>query len=134
MHFISILILRFKTHPPYHRKQSEMKTKVASNKSSTTIYVMRNSVALEKHIFQTFQGASYVLYSYVGIEALTFLLDETHHPRRRIPTVIPICNGLMSLVFFLVTMVVTLAIDITKLSPKVLLPEIYGVISVPAAR
>uniref|UniRef100_A0A914X287 Uncharacterized protein n=1 Tax=Plectus sambesii TaxID=2011161 RepID=A0A914X287_9BILA len=80
------------------------------------------------------QGTSYVLYSFVGIEALTFLLDETHHPRRRIPAVIPICNGLMSLIFFLVTMVVTLAIDITKLSPRIMLPEVYGVISVPAAK
>ncbi len=83
---------------------------------------------------QVFKGASFLIYGYIGWEALTYVLEEVPHAEKRMPVVIPLCNVLLTIYFFLTSLSITLALDVSLFPNSVILPDIYGRISVAASR
>jgi amino acid transporter len=85
-------------------------------------------------MLQLLRGVSFILVAFSGVEALTFVLDESHHPRRRLPRLLPTAITALALFFFFVTMTSTLAVDFTQLENGYLLPEMFRPLKAPAAR
>ncbi|MFH4976491.1 hypothetical protein AB6A40_003200 [Gnathostoma spinigerum] len=81
-----------------------------------------------------FAGGAHLLCAYIGVEGLTYLLEETHSPRRRIPILLPILTVVFTLFIFLATMVFTLSANISRFPSEMLMPEIYRILNVPAAK
>lgn len=80
------------------------------------------------------KGASNYLCAYVGIEALSFLLDETKSPRKRLPPIILFMIITLTLIMFLTAMVITLVTDISTYPNDMLFPDIFDKLSVPSAK
>ncbi|VDM20840.1 unnamed protein product [Wuchereria bancrofti] len=80
------------------------------------------------------KGASNYLCAYIGIETLSFLLEETKNPRKRLPFIMPFIITALTLVMFLTTMVITLATDISKYPDDMLFPDIFDKLKIPSAK
>ncbi|VDK72644.1 unnamed protein product [Onchocerca ochengi] len=80
------------------------------------------------------KGASNYLCAYIGIETLSFLLDETQKPRKRLPFIMPYIIIPLTLIMFLTTMIITLVTDITKYPDNMLFPNIFDKLKIPSAK
>ncbi|VDK72307.1 unnamed protein product [Litomosoides sigmodontis] len=80
------------------------------------------------------KGASNYLSAYVGIEALSFLMDETKNPRKRLPSLMLFMIITLTLIMFLTTTVITLVTDISTYPSDMLFPDIFDKLSVPSAK
>ncbi|VDM37559.1 unnamed protein product [Toxocara canis] len=80
------------------------------------------------------RGASCFMCAYIGIEALSYLFEETHTPRKRIPVVLPFIVFTFTLFIFFVTMIFAMTTDFSKFSGAVLLPDVFRAIKIPSAR
>ncbi|WKX96891.1 hypothetical protein Q1695_012942 [Nippostrongylus brasiliensis] len=72
--------------------------------------------------------------AFAGVDGISYLFDETKNPRRRMPVLLPCLVTFLSLFFFVVIMIFSLSTDVSKLPPKTLVPEMFSVLNVPAAR
>uniref|UniRef100_A0A0M3INC8 AA_permease domain-containing protein n=1 Tax=Ascaris lumbricoides TaxID=6252 RepID=A0A0M3INC8_ASCLU len=79
-------------------------------------------------------GASCFICAYAGVEALSYLFEETHAPRIRIPLILPFIVFTFTLFIFLVTMVFTMTTDFSKFPTTMLLPDVFAAIKIPSAR
>ncbi|PIO73440.1 hypothetical protein TELCIR_04582, partial [Teladorsagia circumcincta] len=71
--------------------------------------------------------------AFTGVDAASYLFDETRSPRRKMPVLLPTLVTLLSLFFFIVVMIFSLSTDVSKLSARTLVPEMFSVLNVPAA-
>ncbi|VDP29652.1 unnamed protein product [Heligmosomoides polygyrus] len=72
--------------------------------------------------------------AFAGVDATSYLFDETKSPRRKMPVLLPTLTTFLSLFFFIVVMIFSLSTDVSKLSTKTLVPEMFSVLNVPAAK
>uniref|UniRef100_A0A0N4WC72 AA_permease_C domain-containing protein n=1 Tax=Haemonchus placei TaxID=6290 RepID=A0A0N4WC72_HAEPC len=72
--------------------------------------------------------------AFAGVDAASYLFDETKSPRRKMTVLLPTLVTLLSLFFFVVVMIFSLSTDVSKLSPETLVPEMFSVLNVPAAK
>ncbi|VDM96241.1 unnamed protein product [Thelazia callipaeda] len=80
------------------------------------------------------KGASYYLSAYIGIETLTFLLEETKNPQKKLAISLPFIIIALSLIMFLTTMVFTLVADVSAYPNKMFLPDIFDQLGIPSAK
>ncbi|VBB28860.1 unnamed protein product [Acanthocheilonema viteae] len=80
------------------------------------------------------KGASNYLCTFIGIETLSFLLEETKNPRKRLPLIMPFIITALTLIMFLTTMVITLVADITTYPNDMLFPDIFDKLGIPSAK
>uniref|UniRef100_A0A915PYL9 Cationic amino acid transporter C-terminal domain-containing protein n=1 Tax=Setaria digitata TaxID=48799 RepID=A0A915PYL9_9BILA len=80
------------------------------------------------------KGASNYLCAYIGIETLSFLLEETKKPRKRLPFIVPFIIAASTVILFLTTMVITLVADITKYPDEMLFPSVFDKLRMPSAK
>lgn len=75
-----------------------------------------------------------MLRSFSGVEAVTCLTEEIGNYHSRFPFVIPLSNCLLFLFHFLMCAIMTLIVPYGQLPTEIALPNLFGLISVPASR
>lgn len=83
---------------------------------------------------QVVTGASGYLCAYIGVETLTFLLEETKNPRKRLPFIVPLLIFAFTLIMFLSTMIFTLVADVSKYPADMLVPNIFEELRISSAK
>ncbi|CAJ0581778.1 unnamed protein product, partial [Mesorhabditis spiculigera] len=79
------------------------------------------------------QSSSLFLLLPFGIDALSSLLEETSHPRKKIGTMFPLLSVGLSLIVFIFSTVVSLTIRPDALRSAAILPELFRLANVPSA-
>ncbi|CAJ0605554.1 unnamed protein product [Cylicocyclus nassatus] len=72
--------------------------------------------------------------AFAGVDATSYLFEETKTPRKQLSTLLPTLVTFLSLFFFFVVMIFSLSTDVSKLPENVLVPEMFSVLNVPAAK
>ncbi|KAL6734726.1 hypothetical protein Aduo_005234 [Ancylostoma duodenale] len=72
--------------------------------------------------------------AFAGVDATSYLFEESKNPRKKVPVLLPMLVTFLSLFFFVVVMIFSLSTDVSKLPQNVLVPEMFSVLNVPAAK
>ncbi|KAE9420814.1 hypothetical protein Angca_003969 [Angiostrongylus cantonensis] len=72
--------------------------------------------------------------AYAGVDATSYLFDETKSPRKNLPVLLPTLVAFLSIFFFIITMIFSLSTDVSKLPQKILLPEMLSVLNIQAVK
>ncbi|EYC45562.1 hypothetical protein Y032_0423g1200 [Ancylostoma ceylanicum] len=72
--------------------------------------------------------------AFAGVDATSYLFEESKNPRKKVPVLLPMLVTFLSLFFFVVVMIFSLSTDVSKLPENVLVPEMFSVLNVPAAK
>ncbi|CAD6190204.1 unnamed protein product [Caenorhabditis auriculariae] len=85
-----------------------------------------------------FQGVLHAICAlcacYTGVESTTSLLEETKNPRKRVSGVFSFLVVALTAIFFIATLVFSLCTNVSELSDSILLPEIFTMLNIPAAK
>ncbi|EGT48338.1 hypothetical protein CAEBREN_07285 [Caenorhabditis brenneri] len=71
---------------------------------------------------------------YTGIESTSCLLEETKNPRKRISGVLSFLVLVLTTIFFVLSITFSLSTNVTALSEGIMIPEVFSVINIPAAK
>ncbi|VDK42211.1 unnamed protein product [Gongylonema pulchrum] len=80
------------------------------------------------------KGASIYLCAYIGIETLSFLLEETKSPRKRLPCIVPLLVFAFTIIMFFSNMIFTLVGDVSKYPSDMLVPDMFDTLRIPSAK
>ncbi|VDK25124.1 unnamed protein product [Anisakis simplex] len=84
---------------------------------------------------EMFGGASNFLIAYIGVEVLSYLFEETHAPRKRVPLLLPFIIFIFTLFIFLITMVFSMCLNFQQFSNHVsILSDVFLYVQIPSAR
>uniref|UniRef100_A0A1I7UUM7 AA_permease domain-containing protein n=1 Tax=Caenorhabditis tropicalis TaxID=1561998 RepID=A0A1I7UUM7_9PELO len=85
-----------------------------------------------------YQGVLYSICAlcacYTGIESTSCLLEETKNPRKRISGVLSFLVLVLTTIFFVLSITFSLSTNVTALSEGIMIPEVFSVINIPAAK
>ncbi|CAB61082.1 Amino acid permease/ SLC12A domain-containing protein [Caenorhabditis elegans] len=85
-----------------------------------------------------YQGVLYAICAlcacYTGIESTSCLLEETKNPRKRISGVLSFLVLVLTTIFFVLSITFSLSTNVTALSEGIMIPEVFSVINIPAAK
>ncbi|CAI2328814.1 unnamed protein product [Caenorhabditis sp. 36 PRJEB53466] len=71
---------------------------------------------------------------YTGIESTSCLLEETKNPRKRISSILSFLVLTLTTIFFVLSVTFSLSTNVTALSEGIMIPEVFSVINIPAAK
>ncbi|CAI4223105.1 unnamed protein product [Auanema sp. JU1783] len=80
------------------------------------------------------KGVCALLVAFCGVENTSYLLEETKNPRGRTPSLTSVLTVLLGIVFFFIIMIFSLATNVALVPSSTLIPEIFTVMNIPAAR
>ncbi|CAJ0955740.1 unnamed protein product, partial [Mesorhabditis belari] len=80
------------------------------------------------------RSASTFLCLSIGVDTLSSLLEETSHPRKKIGSMFPLLTVIISLMVFIFSTVISLAIDPQRITERSTVPELFQLANVPTAR
>uniref|UniRef100_A0A1I7XBV9 AA_permease_C domain-containing protein n=1 Tax=Heterorhabditis bacteriophora TaxID=37862 RepID=A0A1I7XBV9_HETBA len=72
--------------------------------------------------------------AFTGVEATSYLFEESKYPRRRVPVLLPLLVTILAIFFFVIIMIFSLSTNVAKLPATVLVPEIFTLMNIPAAK
>uniref|UniRef100_A0A915KNP0 Uncharacterized protein n=1 Tax=Romanomermis culicivorax TaxID=13658 RepID=A0A915KNP0_ROMCU len=98
------------------------------------IFVLLASTIFAISSVRIIRATLLLLRAFSNIETTSFLTEEVTNTSGNFPWIVPLCNIILFIFFFLICLVISLVLPYVDLPSQFILPNIFNMINVPASR